>query len=249
MEFDKMERAMDPLFDVVTLGAMPNPQTLAYLAARQDYSHEFMAECLDEVPDEEACGEWVVKHLLAGNRGHYGPLEHAQIVVNFGYFPHSTMQQLRTHRNVSFDVQSFRYTSEMIVRCAEGSEDVDRVFYLRPVGTYSNRFGGIFEYTQEKRENDQLVCIEAAKEYAYDLSEQMSEEQARGKIPFDVRQHFVMSGNVRSMMHLLDVRHKRDVQLECFQAMELLFQECLAWMPTTFAWYETKRLNKALLSP
>ena len=31
---------------------------------------------------EKACGEAAVKRLLAGNRGHFGCLEHPQIVLN-----------------------------------------------------------------------------------------------------------------------------------------------------------------------
>ena len=60
-------------------------------------------------------------------------LEHAQIVLNMGWFPHSVMQQARTHRvGVSFDVQSMRYTGERICRAAERKLKLEEVFYLRP---------------------------------------------------------------------------------------------------------------------
>lgn len=72
----------------------------------QDYCEDFVWEQRDNFPDEKKAGELVVKHLLAGGRGHYGPIEHPQIVFNVGYFPHSLMQQIRTHRvGISFDVQ------------------------------------------------------------------------------------------------------------------------------------------------
>ncbi len=74
----------------------------------QDYAEGFVWSERDRWPDEEKCGEVIVRSLLAGNRGHYGPLEHPQIILNCGWFPHSTMQQIRTHRvGISFDVQSF----------------------------------------------------------------------------------------------------------------------------------------------
>ena len=93
-------------------------------------------------PDEQRAGEICVKRLLSGERGHYGPMEHAQIVLNVGWFPHSVMQQARTHRvGVSFDVQSMRYTGERICRAADGALDLEDVFYLRPVGEYSDRQG------------------------------------------------------------------------------------------------------------
>ena len=48
--------------------------------------------CVDDRPvwpDEKRAGEICVKRLLAGERGHYGPLEHAQIVLNVGGSPFS----------------------------------------------------------------------------------------------------------------------------------------------------------------
>ena len=106
---------MDERFRVEVISQTPNPQQVAYAAMHQDYAEEFVWQGKESFPDEAEAGELVVKYLLKGNRGHYGPLEHPQIILNFGYFPHSTMQQVRTHRNVSFDVQSFRYTGKRII--------------------------------------------------------------------------------------------------------------------------------------
>ena len=39
-----------------------------------------------KLADETTAGHLCVKRLLAGDRGHYGPLEHAQIVLNASYF-------------------------------------------------------------------------------------------------------------------------------------------------------------------
>ena len=47
----------------------------------------FMAGDRESWPDEQRAGEICVKRLLSGERGHYGPLEHAQIVLNVGWFP------------------------------------------------------------------------------------------------------------------------------------------------------------------
>ena len=93
-------------FRVELIAATPNPQQCIYAAMHQDYSEGFVAADRAEWPDETRAGEICVKRLLSGERGHYGPLEHAQIVLNVGWFPHSVMQQARTHRvGVSFDVQ------------------------------------------------------------------------------------------------------------------------------------------------
>ena len=132
---------MDPRFKVEVISQTPNPQQIIYMGMHQDYAEGFVYDERAEIPEEAKAGELIVKYLLQGNRGHYGPFEHPQFVLNFGYFPHSVMQQVRTHRNVSFDVQSFRYTGQRILEVLEGKEDLEDVFYLRPVGSYSDRQG------------------------------------------------------------------------------------------------------------
>lgn len=446
---------------------MHNPQQVVYAALHQDYSENLVFDDQSEWPSESKCGELIVKRLLAGDRGHFGPLEHPNIVFNCGYFPHSVMQQIRTHRvGISFDVQclagntditfvqasgslrkikiaelydlwangekairvrlkrgrngeppggyrrdcktriqkmrlrvlneatgffeighikdviakgiqpvyrltledgktldcttnhrlftaqgwqtmaeavglvtaeegrvikmtkpcrvmcngvavagnglyrnnqpiiepqnwqdkpkspgnklrahpvkvthveflgcqmtydleveepwhnfvangmvvhnSNRYTGKRIIDVTEGSRDIEEVFYLRPVGFYSDRQGKRYEYTQQQRDRDLAWCLEAAKRYAQLIAEGAAEEHARGIIPFDVRQHWVMSLNARSLMHLLDLRAKPDAQLECQKLCELIFPHFSEWMPEIAQWYEKTRLKKARLSP
>ncbi|MGY4522714.1 FAD-dependent thymidylate synthase [Thermostichus sp. MS-CIW-30] len=103
---------VDALFQVVVLNQTPDPERVIYQAMHQDYSPDFVTS-ESRIPEKH--GEAVVRHLLEGNRGHYGPLEHPQITFGVGYFPHAVMQQARTHRvGISFDVQSFRYTGQQI---------------------------------------------------------------------------------------------------------------------------------------
>jgi thymidylate synthase (FAD) len=103
---------VDALFQVVVLSQTPDPERVIYQAMHQDHSPDFVTP---ESRIPEKYGEAVVRHLLEGNRGHYGPLEHPQITFGVGYFPHAVMQQARTHRvGISFDVQSFRYTGQQI---------------------------------------------------------------------------------------------------------------------------------------
>jgi thymidylate synthase (FAD) len=237
-------------FTVEVITQTPNPQQTIYAAMHQDYAENFVVSERDRWPDEVEAGELVVKNLLSGNRGHYGPLEHPQIVLNCGWFPHSTMQQIRTHRvGVSFDVQSFRYTGQRILDVVEGSREVEEVFYLRPLGFYSDRQGKKYEYTAEHRQQDVAWCLEACKYYHQRLKAGFSEEHARGLIPFDIRQHWVMSANVRSLMHLLDLRWKADAQLEAQKLCEVMWPHFQAWVPAVAGWYETNRAKKARLAP
>jgi thymidylate synthase (FAD) len=241
---------MDRLFTVEVISQTANPQQTIYAAMHQDYAEGFVWAERDRFPTEEKSGDVVVKQLLSGNRGHYGPLEHPQITLNCGFFPHSTMQQMRTHRvGISFDVQSFRYTGHRIIEVAEGNRDVEEVFYLRPLGAYSDRQGKRYEYTEAIRQQDVAWCLEGCKRYQERINQGFSEEHARGLIPFDVRQHWVLSANVRSMLHLLDLRWKLDAQLEAQQLCELMWEPFKEWVPAIATWYEANRLKKAKLSP
>ena len=243
---------MDKYFEIKTLRATQNPQQLVWLAAHQDYCEDPVSseKELAKVPDEATAGEKIIQMLLAGGRGHFGCFEHPQITLNASYFPHSVMQQLRTHRiSVSFDVQSGRYTGQRIIDVATGKRDVEEVFYVRPVKNYRDRKGKRYHYSDQQRTEDLGWCLDLAELYQRRINQGVSEEHARGLIPFDVRQHFVVSFNARSLMHILDLRWKADAQPECQQFSTLLFVEFEKWMPAIARWYEGNRGRKARLSP
>jgi thymidylate synthase (FAD) len=241
---------MDPRFQVVCLSATPNPQQCIYGAMHQDYSEGFVAAARDTWPDETRAGEICVKRLLAGERGHYGPLEHPSICLNVGWFPHSVMQQARTHRvGVSFDVQSMRYTGDRIRRAANGELELEEVFYLRPVGDYSDRQGKKYTYSAQQRQVDLKLCQAAAERYRDLLDAGFAEEHARGILPFDYRQHFVVSFSLRAFLHFMDLRAKLDAQDEIRALCDLMWPHLQAWAPEIAAWYEKSRLHKARLAP
>lgn len=241
--------AMDR-FRVEVISKTPNPQQTIYAGMHQDYAEEFVWDQRNEWPEEEKAGEMVIRNLLKGGRGHFGPLEHPQIVLNCGFFPHSTMQQIRTHRvGLSFDVQSFRYTGSRILDVATGKTDVEDVFYLRPVGHYTDRQGKRYEYTETLRQQDLDWCRQGCDRYKTRIDQGFSEEHARGLIPFDVRQHWILSANARSLMHLLDLRWKADAQLEAQKLCEAIWPHFQSWVPAIAQWYEDNRLKKARLSP
>ena len=485
-------------FRVEVITKTANPQQVIYAAIHQDYTESFVFDQRDSWPSESECGEIIVKRLLAGERGHYGPLEHPQIVFNCGYFPHSVMQQARTHRvGISFDVQcltanteitfvncegqtnqklkktigdlydlwtngektirqrsirgrngeppgeyrrdckkrirtmrlrvlneetglfevghikdvmcsgiqpvyrvtledgktldctanhrlftqsgwqtmgdavglltnfdgsvvtitkpcyvmcngmavvgnglyrnqewlqstvckkcheyihqnnleaefaqfyspiievknwqqkpkpmvrklqahpvkvksveylgtqmtydleveglwhnfvangmvvhnSFRYTGNQFIHVVEGKKDIEDVFYLRPVDYYTDRQGKKYYYSPEQRARDLEWCKDAASRYKADFEAGMSEEHVRGKMPFDYRQHFVVSFNLRSFLHFCDLRNKKDAQLEIQKLCEMMWIHFEEWTPAIAQWYEKQRLGKARLAP
>ena len=241
---------MDPLFKVEVLSKTANPQQVIYGAMHQDYSSDFVGDTRDKWPDESKCGEIIVNRLLKGDRGHYGCIEHPAITLGCKGFPHSVTQQARTHRiNVSFDIQSFRYTSEGVIEVATNDRDVEDVFYFRPVGHYKDRQGKSYEYSEATRERDKSRCLELARNYAESVANGMSEEHARDMLPFNYRQHFIVSFNLRSVLHFMDLRSKKDAQLEIQQLCEQIWPHVKAWTPDVAKWYEDTRMGKARLAP
>lgn len=244
------KREPDTRFRVEVVSQTPNPQQVIYAAMHQDYSEEFVWDERDRFPSEARAGELCVNRLLQGNRGHWGPLEHPQITFDSGWFPHSVMQQARTHRiSISFDCQSLRFTGQRIIDVTLGKRDIEEVFYLRPLGFYVDRQGKRYEYTVDQRQEDLEWCLAACYRYKTRIEQGLAEEHARGLIPFDVRQHWVVSANVRSLMHFLDLRAKADAQLEIQQLCELIWPHFEAWVPAIAHWYKVNRWGKARLAP
>lgn len=265
---------VDKHFQVDCLSASSLPQQLILLAARQDYIEQYAHDRFRRQPGntlldlrteatytESEAGKYIIDKLLAGGRGHFGPFEHPQIVLNIGWFPHSVMQQARTHRLLSFDVQSFRFSGQRILdtglaiingTVSDGVDleaAIDKVFYIRPVGVYGRRKGGQYEYTAELRAHDIAIAATSAMRYARAISDGASEEQARSVIPFDVRQCWVMSCNMRALIHFLTIRGKADAQLEIRQLCELILPHFESWAPEVYAWFMQHQWQRGRLAP
>ncbi|WP_448601759.1 FAD-dependent thymidylate synthase [Thermoleptolyngbya sp.] len=241
---------MDKYFRVELLEQTPNPQRLIWRSAHQCVCEGPAID--DPAPDEEKAGEYAVKHLLAGDRGHWSPFEAPQISLNVIGFNHRTMQQITRHRiGVHFSVQSLRYTSVRFCEFAQNptAEVLESLVYFRPVGEYRDRQGKRYTYTEGDRQADIELATQMLQHYARKIDAGYSEEHAAGLLPMDTRQHWVMSFNVRSLCHLLDLRSKADAQLEIRQLCELVWPHFEAWVPAIAHWYKTTRYGKAKLSP
>ena len=224
------------------------PQRLVYLALHNDYSEDF---CPDTDLSEDECGRIAVRRLLGekGRKGHYGPLEHPHLSLLL-QVDHNTMVQLRTHRvGVSFDVQSMRYTGTRIEQVARGEMEPGDVFYAREPGYYHDRQGDRYQWTNQQRVALLDECIFASQRYLGLRAQGVSEEHARMVLPTCYFQNMVITGNIRSWFHMMDLRAKADAQSECYWAMELVADKLRAWIPELFTWYEDTRYGKALLAP
>lgn len=149
----------------------------------------------------------------------------------------------------SFDVQSGRYTGKRILDVCEHERDFEEVFYLRPIGSYSDRSGKKYEYTEQQRVTHRIACLNSAIAYKHAIEDGFAEEHARGVIQFDIRQHFVVSFSMRALMHFLDLRAKADAQEEIRVLCNMMWPHFQEWAPEIADWYEKTRLHKAKLAP
>ena len=230
------------------------PNRTMFAALHQDYSANYVGDAMLTL-DESQYGDIMVKRVLANNRGHYGIAEHVSVTVSFGFYPHNSVAQATRHRLASFDVQSFRYTGDHIVKLYEDSgrrlydEALERLIYLRPVGGYRSRNGGVYQYTEERRARDLDFARYALVRYIDAVGEGMPLEQARGMLPYDYRQHLVVTMNLRAAMHFLDIRGLTDAQIEiramAYQLHDVLYKE----YPEVMEWYTQNRFTKNKLAP
>jgi thymidylate synthase (FAD) len=227
-------------FVVNVLRATYKPHSMVYMSLHRCYSDSTINE--PTRLSENDCGDIVVRRLLDGNRGHFSPFESVVITFAIEGLNHGTVQQLlRSRIGVSPSVQSFRYTNP-------SSDDIEKIFYFRPVGTYHDRETE-YHYTDSIRNSD----LELGK-YVYNHVKKRIEfgmpfEQARGMMFFDYRQNLTITFNARSLMALFDRRSKKDAQIEIRVLMDMMFDKFVAWMPQTGQWYLKNRWSKARLSP
>ena len=233
----------DKLFKVQVLAQTPNPQRLIYTAMHQDYSSEHVAEV--NISEEQA-GLVCVNKLLKGKRGHYGPLEHPSMTVTVGYYYHIVMQQIRTHRLASFDVQSFRYTKVPDTDLSD--QELHKLAYLRKPGVYRSR-NGSYVYTQESYNLALENVRQSLITYRNLINSGVEPEHAREVLPMCTRQHFVMTTNLRGWLHILDLRAKPDAQLETVQFAEAVYQLLWNWAPQIMEYYKKERYKKANPAP
>jgi thymidylate synthase (FAD) len=239
---------LDKNLQVVLLQCYSIPEQVVYQAAKCDYSEIPIHD--QTIPEPSKCGKWIVERLLSNDRGHWGPLEHPAITLSVSGYVHSVMAQARTHRiGITFDVQSQRYTGKRVVKVAKRELPIEDVFYVRPPGLYTNRHGKKYEWSEEDRQRKFGRILSECEEYTEYYENGACEEHIRDYLPQAIRQNFVVSFNLRSALHFIDLRAKLDAQLEIQALTEQIAPHLKRWAPNVWDYYEEKRLHRAKLSP
>lgn len=180
--------------------------------------------------------EWLESACI--NRGHYSPLEYCQLTFLCLNVPVSIVSQLRTHRGLSMQVQSLRYTSERICNPAKTNEEL---FHSRRVESHDRKgFSPMIpQELEDKAFNDARALYKT-------LVEEMdvSPEVARNILPSCYTQNFVLSCNLRELFHVFSLRTPKDAQLEMRDLMYLLYEQTMLAVPDAMRWFYDKHWGK-----
>lgn len=240
---------------VKLLAHTPRPNLLCYDAMHQCYSSEpIISERTqyEDLPDAEL-GRRLVKNCVS--YGHWSVLEPAYFVFNAANFPHDVVVQARTHRHLSFSVQSQRYTFEKVYKLGSHTDSMPLdllhdTFYFREIDSkYVDRDGHKYLYTAEDLAEDQEQVMKACRHFAKRLDKGFAPEHARHMLPQNIRQHFVMSCNARALLHFCDLRLPKNAQSEVRVLAQQVFNEFALVMPEVAQWYVENRYGKNKLAP
>lgn len=250
-------------------GSSPSPQRAMWRGQHQCVSEGFAWD--EAVPKESKAGEAVIRHEM--KKQHFSVLRPAYLVLYAGGFPHSVVSQITRHQDSAFLVQSMRYTGDRMARLGElihsreqnmapnftqyemlGKntdliDEIENLFYFRPLGNYTDRQGARYEYRNVHYMQDLCRCAEASKSYYLRVNDGFSEEHARDCLPYNFRQNFMIAGDMQAVFHWLDQRSKTDSQMEIRQFAELAMTKIMEWCPEVGGWYFENRYSKAKLAP
>ncbi len=225
------------------ISAIPNPQRTCAIAARSCYDEKNAKKYFEKMNEVE-CADWLFDACL--QKQHYSPLEHASFTILTTNAPHSMVVQIRTHRIINFQVQSMRYTGSRMLDETIPTKDL---FYFLPEGVErsTTRDGRAVVENQA----DVLMMFESTRQNYIDLVNRgVPKERARDVLGSGYVQNFVMTANLRAIMHLFSMRTPKDAQLECQLFCEDLYQLLIKedWATDLLKWYRTKYWGKSKLA-
>jgi thymidylate synthase (FAD) len=187
-----------------------------------------------DVTSQRYCGQRIIEIVETYNN--FGGTQ--QGVVNW-------VAQERTHLDGLVDL------TKTISPIADLIKELEKVFYVRPAGDYTDRNGTKFTIDEATRIQTLLGDrLNTAKEY-YHKHKVLgwSEEVGRDDLCQGIRQSFIMSANLRTTFHLMDMRTPLDAQWEIRQCLGMIAPYIKEWVPEIWNWYESSRLGKNQLAP
>jgi len=214
-----------------------------------DRDVEAVREIKGDLPEDELIVEAKTRNFLRkeASRGHWGIWEHPTIGFAIKNMSVVTERQVTRHRHLSFDIQSMRYV-----------DFSDEKPYAMPRSLvdqeHNTRGEGLIWYDMEsdvpieEQEPDIESMENAHRVYekaldncskAYNAMRDLGvpKEDARYALPLGTQVNVGMSGNARTMMHVLNLRQRGDAQWEIQDLSEEIVAELAEWIPYTVEWW------------
>jgi len=238
-----------------------NPTETALMAARGDYMSDSLvgATFEDAMEGTDKTKRELVRDLL--RKGHFGPFEHPQAFFVAEGVSRVTMAQITRHRHMSWDVQSMRYvdfttSSDEVVsdsRRSQNDGDFEDAEVSMP-GTFQQTMEYDWHDDNFDRYADAGSFYKRHVEQAFDLYQEMvdagvPEEDARFVLPLGTEVALSFSGNIRTLLHVLDLRHSGKAQWEVREMAEQIIEEMRDWCPIVVEEWEDCVKNASLQSP
>lgn len=200
------------------INSTPDPCKTMALAARTCYSETNPLEnsIFHNLNSESEYWDWLLSACI--KKGHYSPLEYCQVTILATDVPMPTVVQLRTHRQLSMQVQSLRYTR-----------------FDKSTTGFSSRLGNEL-YTQ--------LTEQAVTNYRQLVESGIPNEIARDILPCSYTQNFILSANLRELFHIFKMRSAMDAQFEIRELVTLMRDSIMETVPDPMQWFTKKHWAK-----
>jgi len=167
--------------------------------------------------------------------GHYGPFEHTNITFAAEGVSVVVERQVTRHRHVTWDVQSLRYVDgrDMDVHTPESMKNAD-------VDTDVPAIADIVYESQ---------CRNAVQTYRDMVDKGVPKEDARYVLPMGIEINMTFTMNLRTLMHLVDMRDAANVQTETIEFARQVLDAASEVAPHTVEMYREYGKGKSKDAP
>lgn len=249
-----------------------NPEDLVIRKARNDYENIWVGDYTttelierfkkDDESHAEAKERLLIKTLL--HKGHFGPFEHPQISFEIEGVSRALMAQITRHRvGITFDIQSQRYVdfgdapASELVRTPLSVEDVSAPNRNPDARTPDEVADDLYDeaaipdgYTPTEwlERNRQMLFREATEDAVekYNTLRKLGvpPEDARFVLPIGSKVNITTSMNLRTLMHIADMRAQADAQWEIAELTEEMLDLAEEWAPISMGYYREEMVHR-----
>lgn len=200
--------------------------------------------------ERHACTIRMIRRLMRD--GHWGPFEHPSFTASVGGVSRALMAQITRHRLASFDVQSFRYTvpdrGEVCRIGLDGDYSGMEKYVVVPRPITDDEVRNNYYKSQHAKFMEYFDWYDYFMENG--LPKKLAAQDARSVLPQYTKCNMTISMNLRSFLHIMDMRGAANAQWEIRELTEMLEKEVASYFPITMRiWDDEFKNRKNRLAP